>query len=174
MFKDIKGFENYQVNEYGDILSKGRIITDTVGHVYARPEIILKPYLTKKGYLQVSLMQDKKRSVKYVHRLVAEAFIENNDPTKTVVNHKDGNKQNCYYENLEWTTYSDNNQHAYDNNLKGRGSKFYNAKLTEEDVREIKLKGKGSLTYQKIGDMYGVSGATIRDILVGKTWKHVK
>ena len=35
------------------------------------------------------------------------------------------------------------------------------------------MKGKNNNTYQKIGDMYGVSKATIRDILEKRTWKHI-
>lgn len=75
-------------------------------------------------------------------------------------------------DNLEWVTYSQNNQHAYNNGLKERGSEFYNAKLTEEAVREIKHNGKNG-TYQEIADKYGVTKATIRDVLTGKTWAYI-
>ena len=119
----------------------------------------------------VSLRKDGKTHNKYIHILVAEHFIQNlkNLP---IVNHKDGNKKNCSVSNLEWTTYSDNNQHAYDNQLKLRGENFYNAKLTEKDVSEIKKLGKYT-TYQNIADKYGVTKATIRDILINRTWKNV-
>lgn len=52
-----------------------------------------------------------------VHRLVAEAFIPNPNGYP-IVNHKDGNKGNNDVSNLEWVTYSQNNQHAYDIGLK--------------------------------------------------------
>lgn len=173
MFKDINGFEDYKINEYGEVISKERVITDSIGHTYILKERKLKPYINKKGYLRVDLMKDKKRYPKYVHVLVAENFINNDDTSKIIVNHKDGNKQNCYYENLEWSTYSHNNQHAYDNKLKARGSDFYNSKLNEQKVQEIKSIDKSNYTYQQIADMYNVSRATIRDIFVNKTWKHV-
>jgi hypothetical protein len=52
-----------------------------------------------------------------IHRLVAQTFIPNPE-NKPEVNHKDGNKHNCYYKNLEWVTPSENKQHAFDTGLK--------------------------------------------------------
>lgn len=173
MYKDIKDFENYAIDEKGNVLSKNRDSVNTLGHVHHIKERILKQQQTKSGYCQVSLMQDKKRTVKYVHILVAEAFLEKNN-IKDVVNHMDGNKSNNHVENLEWCSYSNNNQHAYDSKLKKRGEDFYNAKLTEDKVREIRALNKDNYTYQQIGDMYGVSKATARDAMLYITWKHVK
>lgn len=52
------------------------------------------------GYESVSLYRDGKGYGKLVHRLVAEAFIPNNDPTKDTVDHIDGNKLNNNVSNL--------------------------------------------------------------------------
>lgn len=72
---------------------------------------ILKPFYTK-GYAMVSLTSannDKtKKTYKLVHRLVAQAFIPNNDQSKTVINHKDENPRNNSVANLEWCTYKYN------------------------------------------------------------------
>ena len=49
-----------------------------------------------------------------VHRLVAEAFCENDDPVnKITINHKDGNPSNNSAANLEWASYGENLFHAY-------------------------------------------------------------
>lgn len=63
------------------------------------------------GYLYVDLYKDGKRHRKYVHRLVAEAYIPNpfNLP---IVNHIDGNPKNNNYKNLEWCTPKQNVEHA--------------------------------------------------------------
>ena len=62
-----------------------------------------------KGYLRASLTKDKKTTGKYIHRLVAEAFILNVDGLPAV-NHKDEDKTNNSVENLEWcdNEYNDN------------------------------------------------------------------
>lgn len=172
MWKDVKGFEGkYQINEYGVVKSVGRIV---IGEKYERriKERILKPILAGKGYLCVCLRDGKRSYKRYIHRMVAECFVFNPTPTHNYVNHIDGDKTNNYYLNLEWCSCSSNNQHAYDIGLKSRGEGFYNAKLSEDNVREILSVGKNS-TYQEIADRYGVTKATIRDVLIRKTWKHI-
>ena len=67
------------------------------------------------GYRSVKLtFNNSKQKRFYVHRLVAEHFINNPDPkNKTFVNHKDGNKINNCIENLEWVSPRENNLHYY-------------------------------------------------------------
>ena len=61
------------------------------------------------GYLRIGLNKRPYR----VHRLVAQAFIPNDNPLKTCVNHKDGNKRNNCVENLEWVTDRENMLHYH-------------------------------------------------------------
>ena len=70
------------------------------------------------GYLCTRMIDsDGNSKCEMVHRLVAKAFIPNPNNLPTV-NHKNGNKHDNRVENLEWNSYSDNNQHAYANGLK--------------------------------------------------------
>ena len=168
MWKPIAGYENsYEVSDDGCVKSLDRTGPD--GRKLSGK--ILKPCIAGKGYLRVCLRKDGKTHEEYIHKLVAQAFLPPRDGCN-VVNHIDGNKQNNSCDNLEWVTYSENNQHAYNHQLKPRGHEFYNAKLTEADIQEIKAHGKYA-TYQEIADRYSVTKATIRDVLIGKTWKHI-
>ncbi len=80
----------YQVSNLGKIKRIDRSI-----------EKVLKPGTQKRGYLYVNLCKDGKASTCRVHRLVAETFIPNPDNLPQV-NHKDENKANNDYLNLEW------------------------------------------------------------------------
>ncbi|MCI8618344.1 MAG: hypothetical protein HFJ60_08980 [Clostridia bacterium] len=102
IWKDIEGYERgYQVSNLGRVRS-----------FKYKNEKILKFNYDKQGYLLVHLCLNGVRRCKKVHRLVAQAFIENKN-NKTYVNHKDGNKQNNNSNNLEWVTPSENNIHAF-------------------------------------------------------------
>lgn len=76
----------------------------------------LKHDVTHDGYHRVTLYNNGKSKHIPVHRLVANAFIPNPE-NKPTVNHKNGDKSDNRVSNLEWSTRSENSQHAYDNGL---------------------------------------------------------
>lgn len=140
----------------------------------------LKPFKTKTGYFALKLGANSKAFS--IHRLVAEIYCEGFDLSLDV-NHKDGNKLNNHYTNLEWCTRSHNIQHAYDTGLSKRrighktsvGSKNSMAKVTEQLVREIRAKYQtGNYTYKQIADELNLNQATIGYIVIRHTWKHVE
>lgn len=73
---------------------------------------LLKPIRHSCGYAYVTLCDDTGHHEKRVHRLVAEAFLDNPHGCKQV-NHIDGDKLNNRVDNLEWCTQSENMKHAY-------------------------------------------------------------
>ncbi len=85
---------------------KNRFI-DKYGVVYDENGTRLKQTLESSGYLAMNIGGKHK----YVHRLVAEAFIPNPD-NLPCVNHKDGDKSNNHVDNLEWCTQLENVRHA--------------------------------------------------------------
>lgn len=69
------------------------------------------------GYLRFSYrLGGRKTKTSTIHRVVAECLVPNPED-KPTVNHKDGNKTNNHPDNLEWATFSENTQHAYDTGL---------------------------------------------------------
>ena len=92
------------------------------------------------GYEMVILYKKvngkSKRHYKRVHRLIAEAFIEN-PKEYPQVNHKNGEKWDNRVENLEWCNNSMNTQHAYDNNLYMSDSKCIEVKATDKTTGEV-------------------------------------
>ena len=131
IWKDIQGYEGqYQVSNYGRIKSLSRKISNGTGY-YISKEKILKGHVNTKGYIQVEL-QGKPL---LVHRLVAEAFIEN-PYDKPQVNHIDGDKSNNMTTNLEWVTNGENQIHAYKNGLNKHSE---NAGIPPKKVCQIAL-----------------------------------
>lgn len=131
IWKDVHGFEGfYQVSNFGNVRSVTRFITRSDGKTYLKKGKQLKSFVTNKGYEYVMLNDfNSKQHLKTVHRLVAQAFVDNPD-NLAVVNHKDENKLNNAATNLEWCTQSYNmtyNQvnQRISNKLKGRQA--YNA-----------------------------------------------
>lgn len=98
IWRDVKGYEGqYQVSTWGNVRNtQGKNIFQEPNH---------------KGYPRVKLFKDGKKKNKRVNRLVAEAFIPNPDNLPQV-NHRDGNKKNNSFSNLEWVTQEDNLKHA--------------------------------------------------------------
>lgn len=99
IWKNIDGYDGkYQVSTWGRVRN-------------AETGKILTPYKNEKGYLKVGLQKNGKSNKHRVNRLVAKAFVMNpyNLPQ---VNHKDGNKENNSYTNLEWTTNEINQKHS--------------------------------------------------------------
>lgn len=132
IWKDIKGFEGaYQVSNLGRVRSLDR--KNSRGQKIRGK--VLQEQNNTKGYLYISLYKGSrdKRENRYIHRLVAEAFIPPfNGET---VNHKDGDKNNNVISNLEWATQSENIKHAYENNLIKRAlrvrAEYPNGKVKE-------------------------------------------
>ena len=108
IWKPINGYEGlYEVSDFGRVKS--------LANKFTRKEKILKSS-NNSYYSAVALCGGEKLKLFRIHRLVAEAFISNPKNKKTV-NHKDGNKTNNFWKNLEWATAKENMQHAFKTGL---------------------------------------------------------
>ena len=103
--KPVKGYEGYyEVDQFGRVFSVERVISvDDNGRKYVKTVSgkQMKQCLKNNGYKSVSLTKGGETKSFYVHRLVAEAFIQNPD-NLPMVNHKDEDKTNNFMDNLEW------------------------------------------------------------------------
>lgn len=111
IWKPIQGYEGlYEISSYGNVASLN----------YNRTGVrkILRPRPSANGYYFVGLHKDNKEKMIPIHRLVAIAFVENPNGYN-VINHKDENKRNNNFENLEWCTCKYNINYS----LKNRGGK---------------------------------------------------
>lgn len=111
-WKTIQDMPNYEVSDLGNVrnIKKGRLMTQ----------------YNVNGYSIVGLNSNGKQDKRYVHRLVATAFLGEAHEDKEV-NHKDGNRTNNCVENLEWVTPSENIKHGYreiDRKPKGAKRKY--------------------------------------------------
>lgn len=110
-----------------------------------------------------------------VHRLVAETFVDNfnNFP---IVNHKDGNKLNNYFLNLEWTTESENQRHAIRLGLKKvhRGEKHGCSKLNNETVLFIRSEYQRGISMQQLARKFDLNYSTINRVIKRESWTHIQ
>jgi len=164
-WKDMVGYEDiYQIS------SLGRVKSFHHDRIHGQ---ILRLARHRSGYLQVCLCRDGKRSYKYVHRLVAIAFL--GDHPGYEINHRNGDKTDNRVENLEWVTAAQNTRHAIADLGKTRSGEDNGfSKLADEDVIEIrKLYATGRYTQAELGEMFGVDQTTISLIVNRVTWQHV-
>lgn len=135
------------------------------GRVFSLRE--LSTQKDKNGYKRVS----SGRIRKAIHQLMATVFLPPPQPGQNEVRHLDGNNQNNSIKNLAWGTRQDNAQDmARHGTVRGEGNP--RAILTEAEV--IYIRTHRRLGNKKLAETFGVSIGTIKAILEGRNWKHVK
>lgn len=156
----IAGCEHYTVDQFGVVVN-------------TKTGRVLKPDLTNMGYRRVTLWNGERTRIS-VHRLVAMTYLSNplNLP---MVNHKDGNKLNNHYSNLEWCTCKDNTKHAFENGLRNYNFIYkgpaHNRGLTDEQVRKIRDLKKLGHSRKEIISKVGCSVDSYKRVF--KYYKHV-
>lgn len=121
VWKDIPEYENlYQVSNLGRVRSLDRTVYNNGGEEL-RKGTILKGGKTSRNskYHYVGLSKDGKVTNKYVHRLVAEAFIPNHE-NKPTVDHVNRDTSNNTLVNLRWATYDEQVTNRNNKNIQNR------------------------------------------------------
>ena len=104
---------------YEDFDLSDRFLISNDGLLFSlKTNKILKQHINKQGYYVYATSLGKRGKYKLIkiHRAVAFMFV-GGYKKGLVVNHKDGNKTNNLYTNLEWVTHKENTQHALNHNL---------------------------------------------------------
>ena len=163
IWKPVKGYEGiYEVSNIGNVRSLDRSVIkynaltkrDNILHIKGQ---IMKPSINKYGYYYLSLSKDGNRKSHLVHRLVAEAFIDNPNNLPQV-NHIDENKLNNNVDNLEFITLEDNvkyslNQEIYKLDLDGNIIEKYTS-----------INEAGRQNNMKISNKFGFPSSIVRAV----------
>ena len=124
IWKPVKGYENrYLVSNYGRFFS-------------LHMQRIMKQQHDKDGYCLICIG----RKIRRAHRVVAEAFIDNQENLPQI-NHINGDKSDNRIENLEWCTQSYNMKHSFDK----LDNKIWNKNvpMSEEQKQKLSQAKKG-------------------------------
>lgn len=137
-FVIIPGFSKYRINKHGTLIvvktHQEKVWSITKGNEETG---------RRGGYKYCQCVDDNGNTrMLYQHRVLAELFIPIPGNSKGLtVNHKDGNKSNNALDNLEWCTYGENNQHAWDTGLRIQETKKVLVKsLVTGEITKFKSK----------------------------------
>ena len=149
-------YENYQASSHAGVMM--------IKHISGK---MLSASDNGNGYKLVFLMKGgRKRQIRYVHRLVAEAFVENPHNYKEV-NHKDFNKSNNHAYNLEWVTRKENVNWSRENMKRPRK----NAKLPPTGIKYIQVrdgKFRVIIRIKRLGYMFDKCFETLEEAIEAK------
>ncbi len=168
--KNVSDDEFYMVSSHGRV-KKLESPQDTVGY-------IKNPVLFK-GYPRIEIrLKSGTRSARYLHKLIAEAFIEKPDDSYVSVVHVDYDKANNHISNLKWVTKAERYAHQHKNPIyEDKSVRITNSKLNEGRVRMIKKKlmdPNRKTRLKIIAKQFGVTTMQLQRIKTGENWGHVK
>jgi len=167
--RSLAEFEGYSVDQMGKVWSQGR---------WEKGWQQVASHIHTNGYPVVSLWRNNKQYRRYVHRLVARAFL-GVIPEGMHVAHMDGTKNNNRLSNLRVVTCAENNSHMIEHGTRIQGVDKHNAKLTPKAVKAIRRWSEDGHSQPKICDLlmrtFGVDVArtTVQQVVEGRSWSHV-
>lgn len=164
----VPGWEQwYDVSEFGHLRTRRSTWKYPKGR-------IVKPVVNNCGYVIYQLRDGKRVEQWCAHKIVLLAFHGQPPLEKTQGNHKDGNKSNNHFSNLEYVTPSENQTHAYKTglNVPRAGEQHNNAILTESQALQI-LRARGTIAGTDLAKQFNVSTSTVSAIWHKRIWRHL-
>lgn len=160
--------QRYKISNYGR----------TISYAHSSEGRLMNPTVIS-GYDLLRITYKLKKKSKYVHKLVAEHFLEKKSDDQNFVIHLDYDKTNNKFDNLAWANKKELEMHQKKNpaysNINRKGI-VRNAKLTETEVIRLKkyLKRNPNTRLKVIAKQYGITHTQLNRIRSGENWGHVK
>ncbi len=176
VWKDIIGYDDmYAVSNFGEVISKERTVAIHSGAKRKIKSRTIKQSIDANGYPYVNLWKDNKGKTIRVHILVATAFVEKQNKT-FVVNHKDGDKKNNFFLNLEWISQKENVNHAFNNGLaSGSNTGRFGADHNNPKCGKIVMPCGDLLVFKSQADLcreFGLNRSGISRVMLGTQSHH--
>lgn len=154
------------------ISNYGRVINCTAEKEFLRKQSFINGYET----IYLKQKENKKSTSRYVHKLVAQHFLEKENEDQIYVIHLNFDKKDNTIANLKWATKREKELHQFKNPVFIESRKNITfGKLTEGQVKIIKRQIKNNRTrLNMIAKRFGVSDMQINRIKTGENWSHVK
>lgn len=169
-WRPVVGWEDsYSVSSLGRVRSEERKVVAGSGWRIS-PQHILRPQPDRDGYPQVSLTAGKRRTVERIHRMVTAAFLGPKPDGLEVRHYPDNDKTNCRADNLSYCTSKENKADKIEHGTHSRGIRHNMVKLTEEEVRSIRLDRRKK---KIVAEQHGVCISTIYKIKQRRIWPHL-
>jgi hypothetical protein len=133
---------------------------------------IKKTHILKNGYFIVNIHNHKGRHTRLVHQLILETFV-GPKPKSLICRHLDGTKTNNNRTNLTWGTDKENSQDTIAHGRANRGEKNPLAKISKDDVLEIRRRRRLGESTIALAKFYGLNQCHVNAICVGASWAWV-
>jgi len=156
----IDDFPDYEISDLGRVRS----------HKRKKPKILSPVSFGR--YMALYLFKDTHKHVKYIHQLVAQAFL--GPQLNLDVRHLDGDRNNNCLTNLAYGTRKENMADALSHGTTARGEKCPHSKLTDSKVIELRKLRLEGVTVPKLSQMFGINIRNVYRALTGESWSHIK
>lgn len=171
-WRPVVGYEGYyEVSDQGRVRSLGRRVNAPQGWRMIEGRV-LKLSKAVNGYVRFAACVDGASSHRLVHRAVLEAFV-GPCPAGMQSCHNNGQRDDNRVENLRWDTLANNTADIERHGRRQRGERHHSARLTDEIVRDIRMRRQRGESLPKIGRRFGIASGHVSVITTGRVWKHV-
>lgn len=170
-WKSIPGFSSYEASTEGRIRSVTRYVPVYHGKRTVVGQII-KPKNKSDGYLSVFMTDDEgKVRCWTVHKVVMLTFVGPRHKGMQIL-HIDDDRHNCALRNLKYGTVQENHDLKVHHGRTARGERVNTAKLTEQQVIQMRERRAAGETTLHLGAEFGISSTAVSKICTGENWKY--